>query len=101
MKAMALLANYYGTVRQSRKSEQKREMFMKRLDIDSELCSCKYNSCHTPEVTIWCVCVCLFVDSICINYYIITYVYHTAWLTYMYELFWFPHIICTYAEGIE
>jgi len=32
-----------------------------------------------------CVCVrvyvCLFVNSICINYYIITYVYHTAWLT--------------------
>ena len=55
MKAMALLANYYGTVRQSRKSEQKREMFMKRLDIDSELCSCKYNSYHTPEVTIWCL----------------------------------------------
>ena len=34
----------------------------------------------------------MFVYSICINYYIITYVYHTAW---------FPHIICTYAEGIE
>jgi len=26
-------------------------------------------------------CVCLFVYSICINYYIVTYVYHTAWLT--------------------
>ena len=34
----------------------------------------------------------MFVYSIGINFYIITYVYHTAW---------FPHIICTYAEGIE
>ena len=48
-----------------------------------------------------CVCVCLFVYSICINYYIITYVMFTIQPGYhkLYELF--PHIICTYAEGIE
>ncbi|KAL4229455.1 hypothetical protein ACF0H5_012493 [Mactra antiquata] len=37
--ATELLAQYYGTVRQSRKSQQRRETLIARLDTDSELCS--------------------------------------------------------------
>ncbi|XP_052803599.1 IQ calmodulin-binding motif-containing protein 1-like [Mya arenaria] len=38
-KAMGMLGQYYGGIRQSRKDEHKREMLITRLDIDSELCS--------------------------------------------------------------
>ena len=41
-KATALLAHYYGTVRESRKAEQRRETLLARLDTDSDLCTCKY-----------------------------------------------------------
>lgn len=37
-KATELLAQYYGNIRQSRKSDQKRETLLARLDTDSELC---------------------------------------------------------------
>lgn len=38
-KATAMLAHYYGTVRESRKAEQRRETLLARLDTDSDLCS--------------------------------------------------------------
>ena len=48
-------------------------MKFKLRNINSLVCVC----------LCMCVCVCLFVYSICINYYIITYVYHTAWLSWL------------------
>ncbi|XP_045208275.2 IQ calmodulin-binding motif-containing protein 1-like [Mercenaria mercenaria] len=38
-KATALLAQYYGTVRDNRKAEQRRDTLLARLDTDSDLCS--------------------------------------------------------------
>ena len=40
-KASLMLAQYYAGLTQRRKSEQKREALIARLDTDSELCSCK------------------------------------------------------------
>ncbi|XP_060591516.1 IQ calmodulin-binding motif-containing protein 1-like [Ruditapes philippinarum] len=38
-KATALLSRYYGTVRESRKAEQRRQTLLARLDTDSDLCA--------------------------------------------------------------
>lgn len=47
-KATDLLAQYYGTVRLSRKSQQRRETLIARLDTDSELCTSELLLNSTP-----------------------------------------------------
>ena len=41
-KASELLAQYYSNIKHRRKSEQKREALLARLETDSELCACMY-----------------------------------------------------------
>ena len=40
-KASELLAQYYSGLKHRRKSEQKRDALLARLETDSELCACK------------------------------------------------------------